>query len=265
MGFSRERCMTALELNGNNVEQAADWLLAHSMPDQKTSPPLPPPPSPPPASPNVSPSCETMALPSSSFRLEVMQTIGDGNCLFHALIGALRDLAERRKPGHRFPYGDLPMTHDRMRAAVVGFASGHRNDPHMFIENFAACNVSESIQADCDSHHGNNRIVGGGPFRSVDEYFQERCRTKQVFSRNSCMRCRLWAGAALGGSTLKSWLQQRISAFTLLCSSRTGLWSMLAMATACFHTFSCIYKCFAAKSFTSSGRGRIRPDKVVVY
>jgi len=116
-------------------------------------------------------------------QLRIMPTDGGGNCLFHALVGAVRDLADRLGPGHpyhRFPVR-LPMTHHDMRNEVVLFASAHREDPTVFFENSEPRNIAQMIEGDCNSHHGNDLI---GVFRSVDQYFQACDHLHRLLSRN---------------------------------------------------------------------------------
>ena len=125
---------------------------------------------------------------SHSSQLRIMPTDGGGNCLFHALVGAVRDLADRLGPGHpyhRFPVR-LPTTHHDMRNAVVLFASAHREDPTVFFENSEPRNIAQMIEGDCNSHHGNDLIKGGGGgvFRSVDQYFQACDHLHRLLSRN---------------------------------------------------------------------------------
>jgi hypothetical protein len=119
-------------------------------------------------------------------QLRIMPTDGGGNCLFHALVGAVRDLADRLGPGHpyhRFPVR-LPTTHHDMRNAVVLFASAHREDQNVFFENSEPRNIAQMIEGDCNSHHGNDLIIGGGVFRSVDQYFQACDHLHRLLSRN---------------------------------------------------------------------------------
>jgi hypothetical protein len=113
-------------------------------------------------------------------RLDAVQTGGGGDCLFHALVGALQDFCERRQ--HSDYLGDrriaLPQTHQDMRRVVVSFASKGRRMDKTFIDSGQYITLEQAVETDCRSHHGNNVVLGSEgnvPFHSVDEYFQVRC------------------------------------------------------------------------------------------
>ena len=72
-----------------------------------------------------------------------------------------------------------------MRNAVVHFAFDHRSDePTLFLENSEPRDIADMIRGDCNSRHGNDVIIGGGAFRSVNEYFQACDHVHYRLSRN---------------------------------------------------------------------------------
>ena len=115
-------------------------------------------------------------LGNSHFLLPI-RTHGGGDCLFHALVGALGDFLLRH-PRHVFPNDiPLPITHQGMRSAVVRFAQLNRGIANLFFENNHSLILETSIDSDSRSARGNNVIVGvhGGTFQNVDEYFEVLC------------------------------------------------------------------------------------------
>ena len=166
MGFPHELCVRALRENNGDVDRAADQLLALQI--DSTRPPQ--------AARELQERGRLGFDPQRQrlCSLNAMETAGGGNCLFHALLGALADFSQRQRPGHAFPCGPLPFSHEGMRSAVVGFASRNRNQCSLFYDNLNEVKLTDSIDADSRSLRGNDSIVGGGRFRSVEEYFQAR-------------------------------------------------------------------------------------------
>lgn len=174
MGFPPRHCADALVQNNDDIEAAVQWLIA---PPCK-APPAAPAPSPAPAFPpqaeqhsdwRFDPELQNMCKPTA------MPTEGGGNCLFHALVHALRDLSVRRRPGHVFPLGRrLPSNHEHMRDVVVNFASQNRHVFGLFFENNMPLTIGEAIDTESRSFGDNKVIQGGGRFGDVDHYFQVR-------------------------------------------------------------------------------------------
>lgn len=171
MGFPHERCVEALRENDGDVDRAVNQLLSGPLIDS-----IHPTGRPPQAAGEWRERgrIDFHPQPESFHSLNPMPTAGGGNCLFYALLGALADFSERRRQGHVFPHGRLPSSHDLMRRDVVDFASRNRNQCSLFVDNSNEVELAHSIDADSRSRIGNDSILGGGRFASVDEYFQAR-------------------------------------------------------------------------------------------
>ena len=177
MGFPHELCVRALRENNGDVNRAADQLLALQIDSTR-----------PPQAARDWQERGRLGVDHQRQRLRslnAMETAGGGNCLFHALLGALADFSQRQRPGHAFPCGPLPFSHEGMRSAVVGFASRNRNQCSLFFDNLNEVKLTDSIDADSRSLRGNDSIVGGGRFRSVEEYFQARRCFALLFNPSS--------------------------------------------------------------------------------
>jgi hypothetical protein len=112
--------------------------------------------------------------------LEAVPTGGGGDCLFHALVGALQDFSHRRQHSDYLRANGicLPHTHQEMRHVVVSFASDCRRMDDMFIDSGHSFTLEQAVDTDCRSHRGNNVVHGSEGnvvFHNVDEYFQVRC------------------------------------------------------------------------------------------
>jgi hypothetical protein len=167
MGFPRNRCVQALAENQNSVQGALDWLTAVHADIPLVAPPS--------------------ILPAAQFsfvdlircihrdRLLVAQdTPGDGNCLFHALTSALHHL-QQSVPGHRFPFGPLPLEHGRMRQVIVDFARDNCNVDGCFIDHSnSELKLSQYILVNMSTP--DNAIIHGPNirYRNVEHYFQVR-------------------------------------------------------------------------------------------
>jgi hypothetical protein len=113
-------------------------------------------------------------------RLEAVHTAGGGDCLFHALVGALRDFSQRRQHSDYLLARKiaLPETHQDMRRVVVSFASEGRIMDDMFIDSGHFVTLEQAVDTDSRSLRGNDVVLrseGNVSFQTVDEYFQVRC------------------------------------------------------------------------------------------
>jgi hypothetical protein len=113
-------------------------------------------------------------------RLEAVHTAGGGDCLFHALVGALRDFSQRRQHSDYLLARKiaLPETHQDMRRVVVSFASEGRIMDDMFIDSGHFVTLEQAVETDCRSLRGNDVVLGSEgnvSFHTVDDYFQVRC------------------------------------------------------------------------------------------
>ena len=175
-------------------------------------------------------------------RLLVAQdTPGDGNCLFHALTSALHHL-QQSVPGHRFPFGPLPLEHGRMRQVIVDFARDNCNVDGCFIDHSnSELNLSQYISANMATP--DNAIIHGPniKYMNVEHYFQARassCSVDATFSPLQLRSCVSWDH---GAQTRKSWSQRRTSMFSswFISQIKYVAGSMLGLETLSTASFTC--------------------------
>jgi uncharacterized UBP type Zn finger protein len=100
------------------------------------------------------------------------KTEAGGNCLFHALFGALRNLHTISKG--EFPKATVPCDHIAMRKAVVDYAHKTCDLQDMFFVGLVCVELSDMIASDMKSTNKVERQIFGQSIvhESVDQYFQ---------------------------------------------------------------------------------------------